>query len=73
MIPSRGQGQHERSTVKAIFHTPLIKLRAVNSTFVVTITLVEFGPFHVKHVRVLTLNAFPLGTSGVRVVVMLET
>ena len=63
----------ESESVQVYPPVPLMKLLAVNSTLVVTTTLVEFGPFHMRQVLVLTLNALPLGTSRVRVVVMLDT
>jgi hypothetical protein len=52
---------------------PLMKLRPVHSTCVVTITLLDTLLAHMMHVLVLTENTFPLGTSGVRVVVMVVT
>lgn len=50
-----------------------MKLRPVHSTCVVTTTLVDIALAHVMHVRVLTENTPPLGTSGVRVVVTVDT
>lgn len=44
-----------------------------HSTPVVTRTRHELPFAHVKLVRVLTAKALPLGTSGVRVVVMTQT
>lgn len=52
-------------------YRPLIQLFPVHSTPVVTITLVDSGPAHIKHVLVLTLKTPPLGTSGVLVVVIM--
>jgi hypothetical protein len=52
---------------------PLIKLRPVQSTCVETIILVVNGEAHIKHVLVFTENTPPLGTSGFRVVVRVET
>jgi hypothetical protein len=46
-----------------------MKLRPVHSTWEVTTTREDAVLAHVMHVRVLTLNTLPLGTSGVRVVV----
>jgi len=46
-----------------------MKLRPVHSTWEVTTTREDALLAHVTHVRVLTLNTPPLGTSGVRVVV----
>ena len=54
-------------------HSPLMKLRPVHSTCVVTSTLLDTLLAQVMHVRVLTENTFPLGTSGVRVVVSIVT
>lgn len=51
----------------------MIKLLPVHSTVVVTINLDAAAPAHIIHVRVLTENTPPLGTSGVRVVVSVET
>jgi hypothetical protein len=51
---------------------PLIKLRPVHSTWEVTTIREDALLAHVTHVRVLTLNTPPLGTSGVRVVVTIE-
>ncbi len=50
-----------------------MKLRPVHSTCVVTRTLLERLLAQVIHVRVLTENTLPLGTSGVRVVVSMLT
>lgn len=50
-----------------------MKLLPVQSTVVVTSTLVELFLAHVKHVLVLTAKLPPLGTSGVRVVVSVTT
>ena len=50
-----------------------MKLRPVHSTCVVTSTLLATALAHVMHVLVLTENTFPLGTSGVRVVVSMLT
>lgn len=50
-----------------------MKLLPVHSTCVVTMTLEETLLAHIMHVRVLTENTPPLGTSGVRVVVSIET
>lgn len=52
---------------------PLMKLRPVHSTCVVTTTLLDTLLAHTIHVLVLTENTLPLGTSGVRVVVRVET
>ena len=54
-------------------HPPLIKLRPVHSTWDVTTIREDALLAHVMHVRVLTLNTLPLGTSGVRVVVSVTT
>ena len=54
-------------------YAPLIKLRPVHSTWDVTTMREEALLAHVMHVRVLTLNTPPLGTSGVRVVVTVTT
>ena len=54
-------------------NSPLMKLRPDHSTCVVTTTLVDTLLAHMIHVLVLTENTFPLGTSGVRVVVRVET
>ena len=51
---------------------PLMKLRPVHSTWVLTTTREDALLAHVMHVRVLTLKTLPLGTSGVRVVVIIE-
>lgn len=50
-----------------------MKLRPVHSTWLVTRTLVDTLLAHMMHVRVFTEKTFPLGTSGVRVVVIVET
>jgi hypothetical protein len=50
-----------------------MKLRPVQSTCVETIILVVNGEAHIKHVLVFTENTPPLGTSGFRVVVRVET
>ena len=50
-----------------------MKLRPVHSTAVVTITLEDTLLAHIMHVRVLTWKTLPLGTSGVRVVVSMQT
>jgi hypothetical protein len=50
-----------------------MKLLPVHSTCVVTITLVEAALAHIIHVLVLTEKTPPLGTSGVRVVVIVTT
>ena len=50
-----------------------MKLLPVHSTCVVTTTLVDTALAHMMHVRVLTANTPPLGTSGVRVVVIVMT
>jgi hypothetical protein len=39
----------------------------------VTVILEELAPAHMIHVLVLIKKTLPLGTSGVRVVVMVET
>ena len=52
---------------------PLMKLRPVHSTWVLTMTFVETLLAHMMHVRVFTEKTPPLGTSGVRVVVTVET
>jgi hypothetical protein len=52
---------------------PFIKLRPVHSTWDVTTMREDALLAHVMHVRVLTLNTPPLGTSGVRVVVTVTT
>lgn len=44
-----------------------MKLLPVHSTWVVTMTRVEMVLAHIIHVRVLTTNTPPLGTSGVLV------
>lgn len=54
-------------------HIPLIKLLPVHSTCVVIKILVDTLLAHVIHVRVLTANTPPLGTSGVLVVVIITT
>jgi hypothetical protein len=56
-----------------ITRAPLIKLRPVHSTWDVTTIREDALLAHVMHVRVLTLNTPPLGTSGVRVVVSVTT
>ncbi len=56
-----------------ITREPLIKLRPVHSTWDVTTIREDALLAHVMHVRVLTLNTPPLGTSGVRVVVTVTT
>ena len=48
-----------------------MKLRPVHSTWEVTTTREDALLAHVMHVRVLTLNTPPLGTSGVRVDVII--
>src|SRR5688572_8246898 len=50
-----------------------MKLRPVHSTWVVTKTLLVIGLAHMIHVLVFTENTPPLGTSGVRVVVIVVT
>src|ERR1700753_577284 len=50
-----------------------MKLRPDHSTCVVTTTRLDTLLAHVIHVLVLTENTFPLGTSGVRVVVKVDT
>ena len=50
-----------------------MKLRPVHSTCVVTNTRLATLLAQVIHVRVLTENTPPLGTSGVRVVVSMLT
>ena len=50
-----------------------MKLRPDHSTTVDTSTFVAMLDAHVMHVRVLTENTLPLGTSGVRVVVIMTT
>jgi len=49
-----------------------MKLLPDHSTWVVIKTLELTGLAHITHVLVLTANTPPLGTSGVRVVVMVE-
>jgi hypothetical protein len=50
----------------------LMNERPVHSTVVVTRTRAVSALAHVMHVRVLTANTPPLGTSGVRLVVTVE-
>lgn len=50
-----------------------MKLLPDHSTWVVTITRVDAALAHMIQVRVFTANTLPLGTSGVRVVVSVET
>jgi hypothetical protein len=52
-----------------VFDLPFIKLLLVHSTWVVTINLVDTPLAHMMHVRVLTENTPPLGTSSVRFIV----
>ena len=54
-------------------NVPLIKLRPLQSICVVTITLVETTEAHIIQVRVITANTPPDGTSGVLIVVIVET
>ena len=54
-------------------NVPLIKLRPLQSICVVTITLVETAEAHITQVRVITANTPPDGTSGVLIVVIVET
>jgi len=49
-----------------------MKLRPVHSTRVVTSNFVDTELAHITHVLVLTEKTPPLGTSGVRVVVIVE-
>ena len=49
-----------------------MKLRPVHSTWEVTTTREDALLAHVMHVRVLTLQTLPVGTSGVRIVVNIE-
>jgi hypothetical protein len=59
---------HKQITIDSL----LTQLLPDHSQSVVTTTFVELAPAHVKQVLVLTLNALPLGTSGVLVVVIIE-
>ena len=55
-----------------VFNVPLTKLGPIHSTWMLTTTREDALLAHVMHVRVLTLQTLPVGTSGVRVVVNIE-